>query len=478
MHHTARQAHDAHAHRLVADPRPASIRTCAPHWRALWRGTGLLGRDTRPPPTLQPEPVGAPAASPTRSETTTDDGSGGRAHVAATVPGGGHRGIERPRGQTPAARAAGVTAPLWLHAVAAAPCRPAPFCVRPFPAPRCMLRRFRSLARRSRLASATASTSARLRGSPSTSSAPPSGVAPPSGLWRQYHERVGSNSGVWNLGCAHPATSSLSTASARSPSERASSTASRSSTCSRSPECSSLNRCERAWPTLGGGWAAHAARYLRASSAWSMYAPEAMSRLPMKRAGFSSSASDDMAAAAPVAARHASASASDPMPPFAMTGTSTAATTAATADQWAEPDRCLFCSLVRPCTQSTDAPASTIRSQSCTVASSEGSSRTLAVTGTSRPRARAPTNDTTSSGSSSRKAPYRPLRAMACGQPKLRSTASTWPWTKRPASRSTAGSCPASCAKTGPSRPAGSGSKVWVRYAGCSTMSRACSIGV
>eukprot|EP00962_Isochrysis_galbana_P053530 scaffold24983_cov107-Isochrysis_galbana.AAC.5 len=145
---------------------------------------------------------------------------------------------------------------------------------------------------------------------------------------------------------------------------------------------------------------------------------------------------------------------------------------------------------------------------------------TLAVTGTSRPRARAPTNDTTSSGSSSRKAPYRPLRAMACGdaagggrntalaragtaqpgrsitarqlvaghqrrhpfracgQPKLRSTASTWPWTKRPASRSTAGSCPASCAKTGPSRPAGSGSKVWVRYAGCSTMSRACSIGV
>jgi hypothetical protein len=55
--------------------------------------------------------------------------------------------------------------------------------------------------------------------------------------------------------------------------------------------------------------------------------PVAGSRLPQNSAGFSSTASDDMTPATPVAARHRSTSSSELMPPLANTGIGTACIT-------------------------------------------------------------------------------------------------------------------------------------------------------
>ena len=98
------------------------------------------------------------------------------------------------------------------------PCRPP----RPRPPRRCTWRRSRATFFRARLAIAAAAISSREigAGSPSVPSPAPSpasaasaaaGAATPSGLWRQYQERVGSNSGVWKRGWAHDSTSSAST---------------------------------------------------------------------------------------------------------------------------------------------------------------------------------------------------------------------------------------------------------------------------
>ena len=76
---------------------------------------------------------------------------------------------------------------------------------------------------------------------------------------------------------------------------------------------------------------------------------------------------------------------------------------------------CLFCSLVRPCSAMTDAPAPSSRAHSSIDAGSDGSNRSFAVTGTVRLVASFSTRATITSGSLRRKAPYRPFRAMPCG---------------------------------------------------------------
>ena len=91
-------------------------------------------------------------------------------------------------------------------------------------------------------------------------------------------------------------------------------------------------------------------------------------------------------------------------PPLAITGIESAAFTLAIAAQSQRHEH--FCSRVRPCTVSTEHPASCSASASEIVSSmSPGSSRIFAVTGTERPPASARTKETTRSRSGSRKAP-------------------------------------------------------------------------
>ena len=77
--------------------------------------------------------------------------------------------------------------------------------------------------------------------------------------------------------------------------------------------------------------------------------------------------------------------------------------------------------------------------------------RILAVTFMLRCAASVATTAETSEGSSIRKAPYLPLRAMRCGHPRLRSTASTPPRLSRilAAASTVAGSLPQNCAIRG-----------------------------
>ena len=85
--------------------------------------------------------------------------------------------------------------------------------------------------------------------------------------------------------------------------------------------------------------------------------------------------------------------------------TFTARFTAAICSQSARPKRAPLISRVRPCTQSTCAPASSIILAYATVRSTSGKTRILAVTGTSSSRCAASTSARTRSRSSIRNEP-------------------------------------------------------------------------
>ena len=105
--------------------------------------------------------------------------------------------------------------------------------------------------------------------------------------------------------------------------------------------------------------------------------------------------------------------------------------------------------------------------------------RILAVTLTVlRCAASVDTTSETRRGSSIRKAPYLPLRAMRCGQPRLRSMASTPPRCSRirAAASTVAGSLPQNCASSGRSPAAVENCSA--RYGADSAKSLACIIGV
>mmetsp|Transcript_16579 Transcript_16579/g.49508 ORF Transcript_16579/g.49508 Transcript_16579/m.49508 type:complete len:207 (-) Transcript_16579:433-1053(-) len=175
-----------------------------------------------------------------------------------------------------------------------------------------------------------------------------------------------------------------------------------------------------------------------------------------------------MTASAPVASRHRSRSSKSPMPPFAITTMpgSSASRTVLIASQDAAPESCLFWRRVRPCTHMRPAPASTRRRQwsiVLTKPASSGSRRTLqeAILCTPSQKRSSSARTTLAAASTSRSrshAPYRPFRAMFCGQPRFTSSCATF-FACSPARASTSsaalqhssGSLPATCTQSGPS---------------------------
>ena len=125
--------------------------------------------------------------------------------------------------------------------------------------------------------------------------------------------------------------------------------------------------------------------------------------------------------------------------------------TAAIASQSARTLAASLASLVRPCTATREAPEDSSMRAKATVRSGSSKIRILAVTGIDRCAASVATTSETRRGSSIRKAPYRPLRAMRCGQPRLRSMASTPPRCSRirAAASTVAGSLPQNWASRG-----------------------------
>mmetsp|Transcript_11476 Transcript_11476/g.42837 ORF Transcript_11476/g.42837 Transcript_11476/m.42837 type:complete len:201 (-) Transcript_11476:158-760(-) len=199
--------------------------------------------------------------------------------------------------------------------------------------------------------------------------------------------------------------------------------------------------------------------------------------LPAKSAGFSSNASLDMTPSACVSRRQGAISAKCSMPPFARTGISgKAARTCAISCHRQGPILSFFSSRVRPCTVSTLQPASMRIRHSSIVSSILGSRRILQVTGTLNAAESLLTISRRSSHSSRRNAPYRPRRAMPCGQPRLRSTASHWCSTSLAARTSVSASLPQNCTKRG--RSSAQVLNARLRYRGSFAKSRECSIGV
>mmetsp|Transcript_34837 Transcript_34837/g.86937 ORF Transcript_34837/g.86937 Transcript_34837/m.86937 type:complete len:268 (+) Transcript_34837:394-1197(+) len=197
------------------------------------------------------------------------------------------------------------------------------------------------------------------------------------------------------------------------------------SVCVVASACSSLKRCPLTGLSEKGG-------YCRASSRYSCAMFSRGTERPEKRAGSSSSPSALITPSAPVASMQARASASVYTPPLAMIGIPSARLTAPIAAQSACRCSRLISRRVRPCNVISDTPACSSRRQSSTVRSMEAvpsgpiTSRSLSVSGTFSPRATCATIPTSQSQSrSSKNEPYPPRQAIFCGQPKLRSTAST-----------------------------------------------------